>query len=286
MYKLICVDVDGTLIDNKNRISERTKNALLEAQRRGTIVAIISGRPDNLVFDHLRTLRLPQYAGAIGNYNGTKLTLCETGEVIFDKKIKHEIAIEYLKEIEKYHFQISILDNENIYSTADREDEMSLFFQERPAMEQVLNEENEEIFILPEFQYHKVDKISEVLDFEPHSIQIAGDTNELLEVFGEIHDKFNDVIHLTFTSDSSLEAMPKGITKATSMRKLVDYYGIELKDVLAFGDSQNDYEMIRDAGCGVAMENAQSIVKEVADYITLTNLEDGIAVFLEKHVLN
>ena len=55
---------------------------------------------------------------------------------------------------------------------------------------------------------------------------------------------------------------------------------------MAFGDSQNDFEMIRDAGTGVAMGNGQTVVKEVADYITLKNVEDGVAVFLEENVLN
>lgn len=285
MYKLICTDVDGTLIDNENKISERTKEAFLACQDMGIKVVIASGRPDLLVFDHLRTLELPKYGGAISNYNGTKVTLCDSGEVISDITIDIDSAKEYLEAIENYHFDISIFKNGDLYSTVNKKEEIKFFFSERPAYKKILNDNNEELFKLPKFNYYVEDKLSKILNFEPYSIQIAGNNDELLNVFGEIHDEFQGKIHLTFTSDNSIEGMPEGVTKSSSLKILAKHYGVDMNEILTFGDSQNDYEMIRDAGCGVAMGNAQSIVKDVADYVTLPNTEDGIAVFLENNVL-
>ncbi|MFL8951655.1 Cof-type HAD-IIB family hydrolase [Helcococcus kunzii] len=286
MYKLIFTDVDGTLIDNENRISERTRNAFIACQEKGIKVVIATGRPDFMVFDHLRTLKLNKYGGAISNFNGTKVTLCDTGEIISENTIDIDTTREFLKFMEEYHFSISIMKDEYIYSTVDRQNELKMFFSERPAYEKILNNENKELFVFPKIKYHIKDTLSDKIDFEPYSIQFGGETDELLKVFPEIHKKFSDRIHLTFTSDNSVEAMPIGVTKGTSMKKLADHYGIKLSEIVAFGDSQNDFEMIRDAGMGVAMGNGQAVVKEVADYITLKNVEDGVAVFLEENVLN
>lgn len=286
MYKLIFTDVDGTLIDNENRISDRTKNALIACQEMGIKLVIATGRPDFLVFDHLRTLKLNEYGGAISNYNGTKVTLCETGEVISEDTIDLDTTKEFLKFMEEYHFIISTMKDEYIYSTVDRQKELKKFFSQRPAYAKILDNKNKELFVFPKIKYHIEDTLSDKIDFEPYSIQIAGKTDELLKVFPEIHKNFSDKIHLTFTSDNSFEAMPVGVTKGTSMKKLADYYGIDTSEIISFGDSQNDFEMIRDAGMGVAMSNGQEVVKEIADHITLSNVEDGIAVFLEENVLN
>lgn len=80
--------------------------------------------------------------------------------------------------------------------------------------------------------------------------------------------------------------MPQGISKATSLKDIADIYGIDVKDTLAFGDSDNDLQLIKEAGIGVAMANATENVLEVADYITLNNNEDGIADYLERYVFD
>ena len=79
--------------------------------------------------------------------------------------------------------------------------------------------------------------------------------------------------------------MPKGIGKGESLLEIAKYYDIPIEDTIAFGDEENDLTMIEAAGIGVAMGNAIDLVKEAADYITLSNDEDGIADYLEKFVL-
>ena len=80
--------------------------------------------------------------------------------------------------------------------------------------------------------------------------------------------------------------MPKGLSKGASLLEIAKYYGIDQADIIAFGDELNDETMIEVAGTGVAMGNAVEKIKEIADYITLSNDEDGIADYLEKFVLN
>lgn len=79
--------------------------------------------------------------------------------------------------------------------------------------------------------------------------------------------------------------MPKGLSKGNSLLEIAKYYNIDQKDIIAFGDELNDETMIEVAGTGVAMGNVVEKIKEIADYITLSNDEDGIADYLEKFIL-
>ena len=79
--------------------------------------------------------------------------------------------------------------------------------------------------------------------------------------------------------------MPKGLSKGNSLLEIAEYYNMEQKDIIAFGDQMNDKTMIEIAGVGIAMANAIEAIKEIADYITLSNDEDGVANYLEKFVL-
>jgi hydroxymethylpyrimidine pyrophosphatase-like HAD family hydrolase len=78
---------------------------------------------------------------------------------------------------------------------------------------------------------------------------------------------------------------PKGISKATGLQEVCKLLGITMDQIVAFGDSRNDLKMIQAAGLGVAMGNAQDVVKQAADHVTLTNVEHGIAAFIQKHLL-
>lgn len=79
--------------------------------------------------------------------------------------------------------------------------------------------------------------------------------------------------------------MPKGVSKGKSLYEIADIYSIPYENIIAFGDEMNDKSMIEMAGIGVAMGNAVEGIKEISDFITLTNEEDGIAYYLEKFVL-
>lgn len=79
--------------------------------------------------------------------------------------------------------------------------------------------------------------------------------------------------------------MPKGLSKGKSLLEIAEIFNIDQKDIIAFGDEMNDETMIKAAGVGVAMGNAVEKIKEIADYVTLTNDEDGIAYYLDRFVL-
>ena len=86
------------------------------------------------------------------------------------------------------------------------------------------------------------------------------------------------------TSPRWLEIMIPNVTKATGLERVAQKSGISLQDMMAFGDGENDIEMLKEVGLGIAMENAFAHVKEIADDVTSSNEEDGIAVAIKKYI--
>ncbi|WP_409300988.1 Cof-type HAD-IIB family hydrolase [Peribacillus sp. SCS-155] len=96
----------------------------------------------------------------------------------------------------------------------------------------------------------------------------------------------NGTLEISNSSPTNLEINALGINKAKAIEKVCSRMGITMENVMALGDSLNDIAMIKEAGIGVAMGNAQEIVREAADYVTNTNEDDGVARAIEKFVLN
>ena len=101
----------------------------------------------------------------------------------------------------------------------------------------------------------------------------------------ELAALYGDSVTVFRSEPFFVEIMPKGVHKATSLEKLLEYLHMDVKDLVACGDGYNDLTMIEYAGVGVAIANAQEIVKEHADYVTLSNDEDGLVPVIDKFIL-
>ena len=126
-----------------------------------------------------------------------------------------------------------------------------------------------------------VDDIAEFVDWQLHKILLGGEPEELKSVEQKLLDKLGGEVDIYFSAPWFLEVMPKGINKGIGIEKICDHMGISTDEVIAFGDSFNDISMIRTAGVGVAMGNAEQELKDCADYITDDCDSDGIAKALE-----
>ena len=114
---------------------------------------------------------------------------------------------------------------------------------------------------------------------------MTGDAEHLAEVEQREKDKYGGKLSIYRSEPYFLEIMPKGIDKAQSLQRLLDHLGLTKNEMIACGDGFNDLSMIKFAGLGVAMSNAQKIVKRNADYITFTNDENGVAHVVDKYIL-
>ena len=127
----------------------------------------------------------------------------------------------------------------------------------------------------------KVANLLEALELHPTKLLMTGDPSDMLKAEQELLDMVGDKMDVFRSAPFFLELVPKGIDKAQSLRKLLAKINLTPADMIAFGDGYNDLSMLKLAGMGVAMANAAPEVRADADYITLSNEEDGVAAALE-----
>lgn len=118
-----------------------------------------------------------------------------------------------------------------------------------------------------------------------HKVMCMGDESEIMQLAAVLRSNYENEIHVYPSKSTYLEIAPRSISKASALELLLKKkFGISLANVMSFGDNFNDVEMIRQSGIGIALGNAKDAVKEVAQETTLSNIEDGVAVALEKYM--
>jgi 5-amino-6-(5-phospho-D-ribitylamino)uracil phosphatase len=239
--KLIALDMDGTLLNEKKEISEANRKAIRDAEARGIHVVISTGRSMATLRDLAKSLSLSSYLVTV---NGSEIW-DEHGELV-ERSIVHNDLMTWMFDLSKTH-------KTGYWATSTER----VFFNEMP--------EDLSTYQWLKFGYEiEDDKARETILKE-------------LRSRGEFE--------ITNSSPTNLEVNAIGINKAKGIEKVCALLGITMENVLACGDSMNDLAMIKEAGLGVAMGNAQEIVKEAADWVTLSNDEDGVAEAIKKYVL-
>lgn len=268
MKKLIAVDVDGTLIKSNHELSERTKKTLIEAQKQGNRLVISSGRAPKGVEHLYKELEMDKYNGYICNFNGGLVTNVMNGEVVINHTLDPEKMKEMLKFSKDLDIDYVIYYNNCVYA----------YTLDMTYLEDILSKS----FMPLIFRKN----LTEDIDFVPNNILFSQVESRIKEPARKIKEKFDEYFEFVFSEPFYFEAMAKNISKGATLMELAEKIGFATEDVIAFGDQNNDHTMIELAGTGVAMGNAVQSVKEIADYVTLTNEEDGVADYVEKFVLN
>lgn len=266
-YRMIVLDLDGTLTNSKKQITPHTRQTLIRAQQQGVKVVLASGRPTYGIAPIADQLELAAYGGYILAYNG--------GEIIDwkDRGVLHAQVLD--PEVIPYMYRCA---KENGFAIVTYRD--NYVITETPDDEYVQKEA-----ILNVMQTLKVDNFLEAIDFPVPKCLIVGEAERLLRLEKVMYEDLKQTNEVYRSEPYFLELVPKGIDKARSLAVLLNKVGIRREEVIACGDGFNDLSMIRFAGLGVAMQNAQPVVREAADFITLSNDEDGVAHVLERFVL-
>ncbi|MEH7484307.1 Cof-type HAD-IIB family hydrolase [Neobacillus drentensis] len=265
-YKMIVLDLDDTLLQDDHTISDRTKRALMDAQELGVKVVLASGRPTSAMYAIAEELRLNDFGSFILSFNGAKITNCQTGEELFSSTLSPDV-VHYLYEVSR---------RENVWIHTYVGDYIVT-----ESGNQFTNIEGEitglEIIEVGSFVEAVSEPVVKVLMLEDETK--LGDVEEKLqqELAGQLSVMRSKPFFLEFTEH--------GITKGTSLSYLIQQLGIKREEVIAIGDSYNDLAMIEFAGLGVAMGNAPDDIKEKANFVTDSNMNDGVAKVVEKFVL-
>ncbi len=264
-YKMIALDLDGTLNNDEKKITPKTKAALIEAQKMGAVVVLASGRPTPGLKRESDELELEKYKGMLLSYNGGRVVHASTKEVLYEKSLSKELAVRLLRHLEE--FPVTPIVDDGIHYYAVDPDGFMV------EVESKLNN----------MAVRVVDNVAGTIDFSPVKVLIAAPNETLIPACGSIMEPFHEELSFIQSTPYFLEATMKGITKASSLQTICDLLEIRPEEVMAFGDAQNDISMLEFAGLGVAMGNACEPLKEIADEITLSNNEDGIAHTLSKY---
>ena len=275
--KVIIMDVDGTLFNNEKTISSKTKEALLKAQEAGAILVLASGRPTTGLYDIAKDLDMEKHHGLLVSYNGSKVTDCETGEVLFDQAMTPEEARSVLAHLKKFDRVRPMIDKGE-YMYVNNVYDNIIQFNGGPF--NVIEYESRG----GKFKLCEVDDFETFVDFPVNKILTTSDPEYLQEHYKEMQEPFDNKLSCMFTGPFYFEFTAKGIDKAKALDTVLIPRGYTQEEMIAFGDGHNDASMVKYAGTGVAMENAVQDLKDIADEVTLSNDEDGIAVSLYKHM--
>lgn len=268
--KLIATDLDGTLMYTDHiTVTERTKNSLLKAHEKGVKLAIATGRTLGFIGNVIKQIPFVDY---VIFSNGATVYDLQNKKSIFENHISNEVTGEIIETLEKLPLYYNMYVGGEIYVPTHKE---KYYF----------NETIPKVF-LDEFMSlsNRVDNTLNVLDGRGAEIIAIYNIpeNEHKHLSGFFAEKG---LYVTSSIPGEIEITAPGVNKGTALEGFSKNTGIALSDMMAFGDMMNDAEMLKAVGESFAMGNAHDDVKAVAKHTTLSNADDGVAVAIEKYVL-
>ena len=267
-YKLLVLDVDGTLLNDEREISKRTLAALLKVQQMGVRIVLASGWPTYGLMPLAKTLELGNYGGFVLSYNGCQIIKAQNGEILFERRINPEMLPYLEKKARKNGFAIFTYHDDTLITDS-------------PDNEYIKNEA-----LLNNLKIIREDEFSTAIDFAPCKCMLVSDKEKALIGLEQHWEKRLAGTLDAFRSEPYfLEVVPCGVNKANTLGALLEHLGVTREEVIAVGDGVCDVTMLQLAGMGVAMGHSQDSVKVCADYVTASNEEDGVALAVEKLIL-
>lgn len=276
MYKLICIDMDGTLLNSKRKISEATKEALKAAHDMGVQIVITTGRIycNAAYYSDLIGVTSPVIAA-----NGAIIREKDKEEPIYKCRIPQEINFKILELCNKYRVYPNFQASNDIYGGNGIISFLLYYFVYKTKSKKHnvrihgINSAEKWSRILTQYEQEIIK--CEIYDRDKTKI------NKIKKALQELEQ-----LQVVSVGHNGIDITSKNVCKGTAVKALADYYKIKSEDVIAIGDNDNDVEMIEYAGLGVAMGNAKTSIKNIADYVTATNNEDGVAKVINKFILN
>ena len=266
-YQMVVSDFDGTLFRSDHTISKKSKETINKFVESGGVFAISTGRSLQSILPVARGLGLK---GVMACSNGAAIVDIEGAKLIFEKKHTVQDTYEVCKILEDLGVYTQVFDFEKYY--AKEPCEYLEIYQKITAIKPCLTGKPISEFV----KENSIDSVKILCIIEESK------RDELLE---KIKKLTNDRFYLTSGMKYFIEICPKGVSKGAAVEFLADYYNIPIENVIAVGDGLNDLPMLEAAGLGLAVENAETALKEVVKVFPYTNDENAVARIIEQYAL-
>ncbi|AXY25434.1 HAD family hydrolase [Suicoccus acidiformans] len=263
-YKVLVVDIDDTLMTSENKISPKTREAIMAMQEAGYIFVLASGRPYQSVYRIAKDLELDRFGSYIISFNGGRVTEVASEGIIYAQPMDEKEQLDVIDFILANDLTPLTYTDEEI--KVHHKNDYSHVESELTGLPYSYD---------PDFFVNVQAALPKIMG--------VGDPDIVGRLEAESQGRFSDFTHVTTSKPFYLELMHKDVSKGTSLKRLAEHLELSLEQIIAVGDGNNDKEMLQTAGIGVAMGNANESLKAIADEVTASNDEDGIVPIIEKY---
>lgn len=265
MIKMIALDLDGTLLTSDKTISNANEKALKQLHEAGVKIVICTGRPINAIWRFIEQLGLTEENDYTITFNGSLVVHNSDKKVLFREglqKYDFDLLYEYCQKV---NAPLDILDYEQVYSITDL----------KPSK-------------YPEQFHGNIKFDSETFEnlsaTNTYSKGIVCDDPYLVDEYqAKLTKNMQEKYHIVRSQPKIMEFLAAGMDKAVGLKHLLNYFGCDYSNLMAFGDAENDLGMLKAAEVGVVMENANADIKAAGNAVTLNNDADGVAYYVNKY---
>jgi Cof subfamily protein (haloacid dehalogenase superfamily) len=262
-YKMVAIDVDDTLLNDDMQITEATKISLAAAIGQGILVTLATGR----MFASAQKIAVQLgFNVPIITYQGSLVKNLLDEKVLYERSVPFEAAQFLFEYAGKNDLHLQVYHDDKLYVKED-------------------NQRIKDYSALSNIPYIVAEDFNSFVHKPLTKMLFIDDPDKLDLIAADLQRQIGSILHITKSKANFLEFLHPEGTKGHAVKSLASHYGYDVSEVIAIGDSWNDHEMLEVAGLGVAMSNAVESLKQIADYITLSNNEDGVKHVIDKFIL-
>ncbi|MDF2152248.1 Cof-type HAD-IIB family hydrolase [Vibrio sp. CAU 1672] len=268
MYKLIALDMDGTLLNSDKIISDENKAAIAKAREAGITVVLASGRPLEGMQDKLDELGIDSEQDFVLFYNGSMVKNVGTGEIIHQQILDGRAAKLVARKAKELGVYVHAFSQEHGLITTEHNPYTNI-------------EANINGLEITEMNFEALSDDHPIV-----KVMMVAEPTQLTKTIATLPTQLRDEFTVVQSAPFFLEFLNPSSNKGVGVAAIAEHLGIQAEQVICMGDAENDHHMLTYAGLGVAMANAMEETKEIADYITDSNDEHGVARAIEKFIFS
>ncbi len=267
MYKLIALDLDGTLLNSDKVISAENQHAISLAKQAGKTVVLASGRPIEGMLDKLNLLGINGENDFVLCYNGSMVKNVATGDVIHQQIINGAAA----KKIARKAKQLGVF----VHAFSTKHGLITTEHNPYTDIEADING-----LEITEMNFEALEDDHPII-----KVMMVAEPTVLDQAIANLPVELKEEFTVVQSAPFFLEFLNPLANKGIGVAAIAEHLGINASEVIAMGDAENDHHMLKYAGLGIAMENAMEETKQIADHITVSNNEHGVAVCIKQFML-